>query len=115
MRLIPLAMVAGFTALALVNSFWVLAIVFYPSTAWLATIIAFFLLAGPLAVARGLAKAVQVLWRRNRPAAAPLAPGAGWTGEFLADRPGEDFAWLLDGEPAGRLTVTGSHLVEGHR
>jgi len=45
----------------------------------------------------------------------PLEPGAVWTAEFLADRPGEDFAWLLDGEPVGRLTVTGSHLVEGHR
>ncbi len=45
----------------------------------------------------------------------PLAPGTVWTAEFLADRPGEDFAWLLDGQPAGRLTVTGSHLVEGHR
>jgi hypothetical protein len=44
-----------------------------------------------------------------------LAPGAVWTGEFLADRPGEDFAWLLNGTPAGRLSVTGSHLVEGHR
>jgi hypothetical protein len=44
-----------------------------------------------------------------------LTPGAVWIGEFLADRPGEDFAWLLDGEPAGRLTVTGSHLVDGHR
>ncbi len=44
-----------------------------------------------------------------------LAPGIVWTGEFLADRPGEDFAWVLDGRPAGRLTVTGSHLVEGHR
>jgi hypothetical protein len=44
-----------------------------------------------------------------------LAPGAVWTGEFLADRPGDDFAWLLGGEPAGRLTVTGSHLVDGHR
>ena len=44
-----------------------------------------------------------------------LEPGVVWTGEFLADRPGEDFAWLLDGQPAGRLTVTGSHLVEGHR
>ncbi len=50
--------------------------------------------------------------RVNIPA---LAPGIVWTGEFLADRPGEDFAWLLDGQPAGRLTVTGSHLVEGHR
>jgi len=44
-----------------------------------------------------------------------LEPGAIRTVEFLADRPGEDFAWLLDGQPAGRLTVTGSHLVEGHR
>lgn len=45
----------------------------------------------------------------------PLAPGATWTAEFPADRPGDDFAWLLDGQPAGRLTVTGSHLIEGHR
>lgn len=44
-----------------------------------------------------------------------LAPGATWTGEFVADRPGEDFAWLLDGVPAGRLAVTGSHLIDGHR
>jgi hypothetical protein len=45
----------------------------------------------------------------------PLAPGTRWSGEFLADRPGEDFAWLVDGQPVGRLVVTGSHLVEGHR
>jgi hypothetical protein len=45
----------------------------------------------------------------------PLPPGAAWSGEFLADRPGEDFAWILAGQPAGRLTVTGSHLVEGHQ
>lgn len=38
-----------------------------------------------------------------------------WTGEFLADRPGSDFTWLVQGEPAGRLVVAGSHLVEGHR
>jgi hypothetical protein len=44
-----------------------------------------------------------------------LAPGATWEGEFLADRPGDDFAWLLDGRPAGRLEIRGSHLVEGHR
>ena len=44
-----------------------------------------------------------------------LAPGATWRGAFLADRPGEDFAWLLDGTPVGRVAVTGSHLVEGHR
>ena len=44
-----------------------------------------------------------------------IAPGASWSAEFLADRPGEDFAWLIDEAPAGRLSVTGSHLVEGHR
>ena len=44
-----------------------------------------------------------------------LARGATGQSEFLADRPGEDFAWLIDGKPAGRLSVSGSHLVEGHR
>jgi hypothetical protein len=45
----------------------------------------------------------------------PLPPGESRRVEFVADRPGEDFAWLLDGRPAGRLAVQGSHLVEGHR
>lgn len=40
----------------------VLEIIFYPSTAWLATLIAFFLLAGPLALVWGLVKGVQRLW-----------------------------------------------------
>lgn len=44
-----------------------------------------------------------------------LAPGATWQGRFLADRPGDEFAWMVEGEPAGRFVVTGSHLVEGHR
>jgi hypothetical protein len=44
-----------------------------------------------------------------------LAPGGSWSGSFLADRPGDDFAWTLNGEPAARLDVEGSHLVEGHR
>jgi hypothetical protein len=44
-----------------------------------------------------------------------IVPGASWTGEFVADRPGDDFAWMVDGAPAGRFAVTGSHLVEGHR
>jgi hypothetical protein len=34
---------------------------------------------------------------------------------FAADRPGSDFAWLVDGKPAGLFAVQGSHLVEGHR
>lgn len=43
-------------------------------------------------------------------------PAAGRaTLSLLADRPGEGFAWLVDGAPAGRLEVAGSHLVEGHR
>ena len=45
----------------------------------------------------------------------PLPPGGRWSGAFLADRPGDDFAWLVDGAPTGRLGVSGSHLVEGHR
>jgi hypothetical protein len=44
-----------------------------------------------------------------------LAPDSAWHGEFVADRPGDDFAWQLDGAPVGRLAVTGSHLVDGHR
>lgn len=44
-----------------------------------------------------------------------IAPGGTWSGAFLADRPGDDFAWLLNGQPIGRLSVTGSHLMEGHR
>lgn len=34
---------------------------------------------------------------------------------FRADLPGEDFAWLVDGQPAGVFVVAGSHLEEGHR
>jgi hypothetical protein len=44
-----------------------------------------------------------------------LAAGETWSGEFTADRPGADFALWIGDEPAARLTVAGSHLVEGHR
>lgn len=44
-----------------------------------------------------------------------VAPGGSASLRFTADRPGEDFAWLVDGRPAGVFAVTGSHLVEGHR
>lgn len=44
-----------------------------------------------------------------------LAPGSAWRTEFLSALPGDDFAWTLDGVPAGRLEITGSHLIEGHR
>ena len=52
---------------------------------------------------------------QDRFAVTQVAPGSVWRGEFVADRPGDDFAWMLDGAPVGRLAVTGSHLVEGHR
>lgn len=51
----------------------------------------------------------------DRLAPITLEPGASLSGDFLADRPGEDFAWMVDGTPAGRLVVAGSHLVRGHR
>ena len=78
-------------------------------------------------VAKGSRVRLRVDYRGDHPARLELAgyegalsiptlsPGTVWIGEFLAERPGEDFAWLLDGEPRGRLAVTGSHLVEGHR
>ena len=34
---------------------------------------------------------------------------------FRADRPGGDFAWLVDGVPSGRFAVSGPHLDEGRR
>jgi hypothetical protein len=51
----------------------------------------------------------------DRVSVSELASGASWSAEIVADRPGEAFAWLVNGEPLGRLTVSGSHLVEGHR
>lgn len=78
-------------------------------------------------VAKGSRVRLRVDHRGDRPSRLALAgyedlitiptlqPGAVWTGEFAAERPGDDFAWLLDGEPRGRLAVTGSHMVEGHR
>jgi hypothetical protein len=58
---------------------------------------------------------VKLAGYEDRLAPGTLAKGATWNGAFLADRPGEAFAWLVDGEPRGRLSVSGSHLVEGHR
>ncbi len=51
----------------------------------------------------------------HRFAEVALAPGITVRCTLLLDLPGEDFAWLLDGQPAGKLHVAGSHLVEGHR
>jgi hypothetical protein len=58
---------------------------------------------------------VSLAGYEDRLAIGSLAPGASVKRELLADRPGDDFAWLLDGQPAGRMSVQGSHLVEGHR
>ena len=58
---------------------------------------------------------VQLVGYEDRVTMTSLAPGATWAMEFIADRPGDDFAWLVDDRPAGRLAVTGSHLLEGHR
>jgi len=44
-----------------------------------------------------------------------LAPAGTWRGSFVADLPGDDFAWMHEGRPVGVLRVTGSHLEEGHR
>lgn len=52
---------------------------------------------------------------QDRVAPTAVPPDSVWYGEFLADRPGDDFAWMLAGSPAGRLAVSGSHLEEGHR
>jgi len=52
---------------------------------------------------------------QDRFAAAYVPPDSTWHGEFIADRPGEAFAWILEGAPTGRLQVTGSHLEEGRQ
>jgi cupredoxin-like protein len=44
-----------------------------------------------------------------------IAPGETVEHEIHADRPGDDFAWLLNESPAGTFVVAGSHLVDGHR
>jgi len=64
---------------------------------------------------RGAPAQVQLLGYDDRLSLGRLEAGGTWTGAFVADRPGEDFAWLVDGKPAGRLVVAGSHLIEGHR
>jgi hypothetical protein len=65
---------------------------------------------------RGARRAsLALMGYQDRFGVANLAPDSTWHGEFVADRPGDEFAWMLDGAPVGRLAVTGSHLVEGHR
>jgi hypothetical protein len=61
------------------------------------------------------AASVSLAGYEDRVAASDLAPGATWSVVFLADRPGEDFPWLVDGRPAGRFVVAGEHLAERRR
>jgi hypothetical protein len=51
----------------------------------------------------------------DRWAAEPIGARATVVLRFRADLPGQDFAWLVDGKPAGVFVVAGSHLEEGHR
>ena len=44
-----------------------------------------------------------------------VVPGEIARATLRADRPGGDFAWLVDGTPAGRFVVSGSHLDEDSR
>lgn len=59
--------------------------------------------------------ALSLAGYEDRVHAGPIAAGGAWSGTFVADRPGEGFAWIVDGVSMGRLEVAGSHLVEGHR
>jgi hypothetical protein len=64
---------------------------------------------------RGTQPAIVSLLGYDDRVHAGLAPGATETITFDVDRPGDDFAWKVDGKLAGRFRVAGSHLVEGHR
>jgi hypothetical protein len=58
---------------------------------------------------------LQLAGYQDRVSLDSLAAGETRVVEFVADRPGEDFTWLIDGRPSGWFLVTGSHLVGGHR
>lgn len=64
---------------------------------------------------RGDAAATLTLAGYEDRVALTIAPGARAEARFLADRPGDGFVWIVNGEQAGRFVVAGSHLVEGHR
>lgn len=68
-----------------------------------------------LANAAAVPLTIRLSGYEDRVTTGALAAGAAWRGEFIADLPGEDFAWLVNGTPRGRVVVTGSHLIEGHR
>ena len=63
----------------------------------------------------GQALRVRLTGYEDRVDSGEIVPGGTWRGEFVADRPGEQFAWLVNDQPRGRLDIRGSHLVEGHQ
>jgi len=58
---------------------------------------------------------VSLAGYQDRVAAPRIVAGQRWSDLFIADRPGDGFAWLVDGRPMGHLDVQGPHLIEGHR
>lgn len=66
-------------------------------------------------VNRGRTEAALTLAGYEDRVSLQVGPGGRGETRFLADRPGDGFAWLVNGAQAGRLVVAGSHLVEGHR
>jgi hypothetical protein len=63
----------------------------------------------------GVPARLRLAGYEDRVDSGPIDPGGVFAVTFVADRPGDRFAWLVDDDPRGRLDVTGSHLVEGHR
>jgi len=63
---------------------------------------------------QGAAIRLALTGYEDRVAAARIARDSTWHREFLADRPGDEFEWQVDGRSAGRFIVLGSHLEEGH-
>lgn len=83
-------------------------------------------LADTSSVPKGSAVTLRAVNRGDRPRLLSLSgyedrlrlvvvPGEIARATLRADRPGGDFAWLVDGVPAGRFAVTGSHLDEDSR
>jgi hypothetical protein len=58
---------------------------------------------------------VSLTGYEERVSSGPIAPDSTWHVQFVADRPGDEFEWQVNGHPAGRFIVMGSHLDEGRR
>ena len=58
---------------------------------------------------------VSLTGYEERVSSGPIAPDSTGRLRFEADRPGDEFEWLVNGHPAGRFMVVGSHLDAGRR